>query len=146
MNGISTAGPTCENRTSGSPNSASSAAMVRSQNIASSQPPPSACPCTEAITGFFSVHGVIRQRMLTASRSRYFNASCRHGRSWPAPPPTSKPTQKLRPSARSTITLVASSASARWRPDSIASRISIVSALSFSGRLSVTMPTLPSAA
>ena len=64
MNGISTAGPTCENRISGSPNSASSAAMVRSQNIASSQPPPSAWPCTEAITGFFSVHGVIRQRML----------------------------------------------------------------------------------
>ena len=85
MNGISTAGPTWENSTSGSPNSASSAAMVRSQNIASSQPPPSACPCTEAITGFFSVHGVIRQRMLVASRSRYFKASCRHGRSVAAP-------------------------------------------------------------
>jgi hypothetical protein len=118
--------------------------MVRSQNIASSQPPPSAWPCTDATTGFFSVHGVIRQRMLTASRSRYFRASCRHGRSWP--PPTSKPTQKLRPSARNTITLVASSASARLSTDSIASRISIVNALSLCGRLSVTMPTLPSAA
>ncbi len=69
MNGISTAGPTCENSTSGSPNCASSAAMVRSQNIASSQPPPSACPCTEAITGLRSVQGVIRQWKLVDSRS-----------------------------------------------------------------------------
>src|SRR2546423_1265048 len=63
MNGISTAGPTCENKISGSPNSVPSAAMVRSQNIASSQPPPSACPCTDAITG---LRGVQRHQGLEA--------------------------------------------------------------------------------
>jgi hypothetical protein len=50
-------GPACEKRISGSPNLASSAAMVRSQNMASSQPPPSACPRTEATTGFLMYQG-----------------------------------------------------------------------------------------
>ena len=39
--GITINGPRCENRTSGSPNLASSAAIVRSHISASSQPPPS---------------------------------------------------------------------------------------------------------
>src|SRR5262249_27713699 len=139
-----TAGPACENSTSGSPNCASSAAIVRSQNIASSQPPPSAWPCTEAITGLRSVQGVIRQRKLVLRRAWYLSASCRQGCS-PPPPPTSKPTQKLRPAPRNTITLVAASSSARLRTCSSASLISIDNALSLSGRFSVTMPTLPSA-
>ena len=66
--GIGNAGPRCENRISGSPNTALSAAIVRSQNIASSQPPPRQCPCTEAITGLRSVHGVIKVRTLMPSR------------------------------------------------------------------------------
>src|SRR5438034_597528 len=41
-------GPTLEKRISGSPKSASSAAMVRSHTMASSQPPPRQWPCTEA--------------------------------------------------------------------------------------------------
>ena len=58
MNGMTSAGPTLEKRISGSPNSASSAAMVRSHIITISQPPPRQWPCTEAITGFFMSHGV----------------------------------------------------------------------------------------
>ncbi len=73
--GITTAGPRCENSISGSPNTALSAAMVRSQNIASSQPPPSTCPCTDAITGLRSVHGVISVRTLMPSRWCNFSAS-----------------------------------------------------------------------
>ncbi|PYP99481.1 MAG: hypothetical protein DMF83_30545 [Acidobacteria bacterium] len=56
--GMTITGPTLEKRISGSPKSASSAAIVRSQTIASSQPPPRQWPCTEAITGFFMFHGV----------------------------------------------------------------------------------------
>src|SRR5262249_25619263 len=108
----------------------------------SSQPPPSAWPCTEAITGLRSVHGVIRQRKLVLRRAWYLSASCRQGCS--PPPPTSKPTQKLRPAPRNRITLVAASSSAPLSTCSSASRISIDRALSLSGRLSVTMPTLPS--
>jgi len=38
--GITIAGPTLEKRSSGSPNVALSAAIVRSHNMTSSQPPP----------------------------------------------------------------------------------------------------------
>ena len=67
--GITRPGPACENKISGSPNRALSAAIVKSQNIASSQPPPSAWPCTEAITGLLRFHGVISASRLTESRS-----------------------------------------------------------------------------
>ena len=53
------AGPTFEKRISGSPKMASSAAMVMSHIIASSQPPPRQWPWTAATTGFFMSHGVI---------------------------------------------------------------------------------------
>jgi hypothetical protein len=53
--GITSAGPTLEKRTSGSPKVALSAAIVRSHSITSSQPPPMTCPCTEAITGLLRV-------------------------------------------------------------------------------------------
>ena len=56
--GMTITGPTLENRIAGSPKSASSAAIVRSHTMASSQPPPRQWPCTEAMTGFFMVHGV----------------------------------------------------------------------------------------
>src|SRR3989442_3993164 len=46
---LTRAGPTLEKRISGSPNTASSAAIVRSHIIANSQPPPRQWPWTEAI-------------------------------------------------------------------------------------------------
>jgi len=55
---MTSADPTEAKRISGSPNTALSAAMVRSHIIASSQPAPMAWPCTEAITGLASPHGV----------------------------------------------------------------------------------------
>src|SRR5580700_6104869 len=57
--GITIAGPTLEKRISGSPNTALSAAIVRSHSMTNSQPPPMTWPWTEAITGFCMFHGVI---------------------------------------------------------------------------------------
>ena len=72
--GMTSAGPTFEKRISGSPNSASSAAIVRSHIIASSQPPPRQCPWTEAITGFFISHGVISSATSSVSDSCHASA------------------------------------------------------------------------
>src|SRR5207237_3090877 len=55
--GMTIAGPTLENRTSGSAKVALSAAIVRSHSMTSSQPPPMTCPCTAAMTGFFICQG-----------------------------------------------------------------------------------------
>ena len=63
------AGPTLEKRISGSPKRASSAAMVRSHIITSSQPPPRQWPWTEAITGLRMSHGVISSRTSSVSDS-----------------------------------------------------------------------------
>src|SRR5258706_11191861 len=67
--GITKPGPACEYLLSGSPNIASSAAIVRSQNIASAQPAPSAWPCTEASTGLRMYQGISSSARLVPSRS-----------------------------------------------------------------------------
>ena len=69
MNGMMSAGPTLEKRISGSPNIASSAAIVISHIITSSQPPPRQWPRTEAITGFFMSQGVISSATSSVSDS-----------------------------------------------------------------------------
>ena len=68
MNGMISAGPTLEKRISGSPKSASSAAIVMSHIITISQPPPRQWPCTEAITGLRMSHGVISRRDVVGER------------------------------------------------------------------------------
>ena len=143
--GITISGPRCENLTSGSPNFASSAAMVRSHIMASSHPPPSTWPCTEAITGLVADHGDMAKSKLRCRIGSQVIASAapvslpRSGET-----PMSKPTQKLRPSARSTITEVVASSSARANAAMICSFIAELMALSLLVRSSVMMPTLSS--
>ena len=74
IQGMTMTGPTFEKRISGSPNSASSAAIVRSHTMASSQPPPRQCPCTEAITGFFMFHGVSSSAVSSLSEACHASA------------------------------------------------------------------------
>jgi hypothetical protein len=74
MNGMTSAGPTFEKRISGSPNWASSAAIVTSHIIASSQPPPRQWPWTEAITGLRMSHGVISRATSSVSDSCHASA------------------------------------------------------------------------
>ncbi len=69
MNGMMSAGPTLEKRISGSPKSASSAAIVMSHIITISQPPPRQWPWTEAITGLRMSHGVISSATSSVSDS-----------------------------------------------------------------------------
>ena len=58
-----------EKRISGSPKSASSAAMVRSHIIDQLAAAAEAWPCTEAITGFLMSHGVISSATSSVSDS-----------------------------------------------------------------------------
>src|SRR6516225_2383571 len=142
--GITIAGPTLAKRTSGSPNVALSAAMVRSHSITSSQPPPITCPWTEAITGFFIVHGSISNSSCGCRCSCARVGSLRQSSFPGSLAEMSYPAQKLRPSARSSTTLVAASASARANAFVSCCCNSALMALSFSGRLSVMMLTFSS--
>src|SRR6516162_7708902 len=142
--GITIAGPTDEKRTSGSPKLALSAAIVRSHSITSSQPPPITCPWTEAITGFFIVHGSISNSSCGCRCSCARVGSLRQSSFPGSLAEMSYPAQKLRPSARSSTTLVAGSASARVNAFVSSCCKSALMALSFSGRLSVMMLTFSS--
>ena len=75
IHGITRPGPGSEKRISGSPKTASSAAMVMSQNMAISQPPPTAWPCTEAITGLAMYQGVSMKSRPSASMACLDRAS-----------------------------------------------------------------------
>src|SRR5882724_3902841 len=142
-NGMISAGPTLENRISGSPNCASSAAIVMSHIITSSQPPPRQWPCTEAMTGLRMSHGVISRATSSVSDSCQASAlplrAARAGLGL-----MSYPAENDRPSARSTTTLVAGSRSASCRRSTSLRLSSGLIALSLSPRLSVTIPILPS--
>src|ERR1041385_5466902 len=118
--GIAISGPMWEKRTSGSPNFASSAAMVRSHINASSQAPPSTWPCTEAITGLFSDQGARpKSRLRCSVASHTFGSAAPLSAPRSGEWPMSRPAEKLRPLARSTTTVVAGSSSAREGGDDL---------------------------
>jgi hypothetical protein len=127
--------------TTGSENSAFSAATIRSQGQQSMSPPAMHLPWTAAIDGL----GTLRQRRVY---SRYLRASTltihsrvifsgAHSRSF-----RSCPAEKCLPLAFSTMTRTSSSAAARVQAASRSSSSAPVWALAASGRFSVMTATL----
>ena len=137
-------------RSTGLENRASSAATIRSHMQASIRPAAEQVPCTAAMVG-------LRQLRHRSDRSQYMTCSWRHLpsavarmaaqrsspaisslRSWPA--------EKCRPSAASTMTRTAPSASDSIRAASSSSIMAALSALAASGRAMVTVATGPDTA
>ena len=131
---MAVAGPA--KRISGSPNKASSAAMVRSQSMVMTQPSPRACPCTEAMMGVCSSQMAVASLSPRLSRWCVWMAWWRSFSRSGSLRSTSWPAQKLLPSPRRTMTVTPRSWSAVSRASSSARDNARLRALRFSGRFS----------
>ncbi len=111
------------------PKRAVSSATTRSHTSVSSQPPPSACPCTAAITGVGD----------SSTARNAVTASVTYARRSAVPPMSPKPamsppTEKQRPSPWITTTRTSGSAPAASTASRSSEKKPCVMALSFSGR------------
>ena len=127
--------------TSLSANVVSSAAMTMSQTAARPTPPPSAAPCTRAMTGIGSVSSLSSIRT-TSSASRRFSR-CVYAIAFDIQP-MSAPAQNVLPLPASTIARSAGSSAASVAAALRAAMSSSSNALRTSGRFSVRRRTGPS--
>ena len=137
----------------GVPICASSLMITISAQSAISLPPPTAQPCTCAITGFGVRHRLMNLgtqplvgevvAMNSLPGSHFPSVVRVSSQKW-KPPPKLKPPQNERPAPRSTITLTAWSSVASWTAASSSSVIGGTIVFSASGRFSVIEAIAPS--
>ena len=130
----------------GVPICASSLMITMSAQSAISLPPPTAQPCTCAITGFGVRHRLMNLgtqplvgevvAMNSLPGSHFPSVVRVSSQKW-KPPPKLKPPQNERPAPRSTMTLTARSSVASWTAASSSSVIGGTIVFSASGRFSV---------